>query len=159
MHQLNKSCLCHRYLKENKQFKLHPLSTLNQDILLVDRHDKGDFVRLIPPISNHPDSELTLCLSTAFLFQYKIKFNLLRKNKNVRSNLSQSRWKAFKFWDLQIFKYRSKMLIKQAQKSFRPLSAMQGIGYFQNLGNILGIFDCHFQSQLIVYKFQSQLIV
>ena len=26
---------------------------------------------------------------------------------------------------------------KQARKGFRPLSAMQGIGYFQNLGNFL----------------------
>ena len=29
---------------------------------------------------------------------------------------------------------------KQARKGFRPLSAMQGIGYFQNFGNFLGIF-------------------
>ena len=29
---------------------------------------------------------------------------------------------------------------KKARKDFRPLSAMYGIGYFQNFGNFLGIF-------------------
>ena len=30
--------------------------------------------------------------------------------------------------------------IKQAHKGFRPPSAMKGIGYFQNLRNVLEIF-------------------
>ena len=37
--------------------------------------------------------------------------------------------------NLQIPKFK-----KKARKGFWPLSAMYGIGYFQNFGNFLGIF-------------------
>ena len=41
---------------------------------------------------------------------------------------------------IEFYFFTNNILLKQARKGFRPPSAMKGIGYFQNLRNLLRIF-------------------
>jgi hypothetical protein len=44
--------------------------------------------------------------------------------------------------------------IKQARKGFRPLSAIKGIGFFQNLGNVLAFWGEFLGSSLgVLWEF------
>ena len=64
-------------------------------------------------------------------------------------------WKKFKIrqilkaWKEHIIEKEEKVN-KQAWKGFRPLSAMLGIRYFQNLGNFLGILLEFFGNSLVI---------
>ena len=65
------------------------------------------------------------------------------------------------FFDFSEFACKLSCIVlgtKQAQKGFWPLSATQAIGYFQNPGNLLGIFwelfGNFFVWKLIVYIFK-----
>ena len=109
--------------------------------------------RLSPPITTGTPNvfHLPAALSTVQLTSIKVSRQsriVLQKNATcllflLASNCCQSTYPSRRQCDSLDHEINS--LKKQARKGFLPLSAMQEIGYFQNLKNFFGIFFEIFQ--------------